>query len=67
MLVQAQAPVKPREYGHCATCGSIGVVGQDLARTLVWQGGVGFVERVGCVNGVVCWKRWERSHKQASA
>ena len=67
MVAQVQAQVKPREYGRCDTCGSIGVVGQDLARTLVWQGGQGWVERTGCVNGVVCWHRWEQRQREKAA
>ena len=67
MVAQAQAPVKPREYARCDTCGSLGLVGTDLARTLVWQGGQGWVERTGCVNGVICWTRWERQQRELAA
>ena len=67
MVEQQAAEQRGRGWGRCQTCDSVGQVGRDLARTLVWQGGVGFVERVGCVNGAVCWVRWERREREKAA
>ena len=50
---------------RCQTCGRIGTVGAEVAVTLVWLFGDGWIETKRCVDEAACWSRQAEAHVRA--